>query len=111
VSYEQRGSDFAKLASLAVEGRSSATSVISASVVRSLREQLELKGDARKLLAFADNRQDASLQAGHFNDYIQVTQLRGALYRAIEAKPEGLSHEAIEQRVPGSGARLADHYA
>ncbi|HEX4099370.1 MAG TPA: DEAD/DEAH box helicase [Pseudonocardiaceae bacterium] len=109
VSYEQRGNDFAKLASLAAEGRSSATSVISASVVRSLREQLDLPAKARKLLAFADNRQDASLQAGHFNDFIQVTQLRGALYRAIEAKPDGLSHEVIEQRVTDAlGITLAD---
>ncbi len=106
VSYEQRGSDFAKLASLAVEGRSSATSVVSASVVRSLREQPDLKDEARKLLAFADNRQDASLQAGHFNDFIQVTQLRGALHRAVQA---GLSHEVIEQRVTDAlGVALPD---
>ncbi|WP_291409558.1 DEAD/DEAH box helicase [Actinophytocola sp.] len=100
VSYEQlRSSDFGKLASLSAEGRSSAASVISASVVRSLRGQPDLPPDARKLLAFADNRQDASLQAGHFNDFIQVSQLRGALYRAVGAAPDGLTHEVIEQRV------------
>lgn len=99
-SYEQlRSNDFGKLASLAAEGRSSAASVISASIVRSLREQPELHQEAQKLLAFADNRQDASLQAGHFNDFIQVTQLRGALYRALCDEPDGLSHEVIEQRV------------
>ena len=39
VSYEQaRGSDFAKLATLDAEGRSSAVSVISASIVRSLKQ-------------------------------------------------------------------------
>ena len=114
VSYEQRGNDFAKLASLAAEGRSSATSVISASVVRSLRQQPDLKDDAQKLLAFADNRQDASLQAGHFNDFIQVTQLRGALYRALVTQPDGpsqnaLSHEVIEQRVTDAlGVTLHD---
>ena len=31
---------------------------------------------AQKLLAFTDNRQDASLQAGHFNDFVQVGMLR-----------------------------------
>jgi len=110
VSYQQlRGNDFAKLASLAAEGRSSATSVVSASVVRSLREQPGLAAQARKLLVFADNRQDASLQAGHFNDFIQVTQLRGALYRAIRAAPDGVSHELIEQRVTDAlGVTLAD---
>lgn len=110
VSYEQvRGSDFGKLASLATEGRSSATSVVSASVVRSLRRQPDLPGKARKLLAFADNRQDASLQAGHFNDFIGVTQLRGALYRAVRDEPDGLTHEIIEQRVTDAlGLTLPD---
>ncbi|WP_328708861.1 DEAD/DEAH box helicase [Microbispora hainanensis] len=99
-SYEQvRGSDFAKLGSLAVEGRSSATSVISSTVVRTLRENPEIEKPQRKLLAFTDNRQDASLQAGHFNDFVQVVQLRGALYRALQAAPDGLTHEVIPQRV------------
>ncbi|GGK81724.1 RNA helicase [Sphaerisporangium melleum] len=99
-SYEQvRGNDFAKLGSLAVEGRSSATSVISSTVVRTLREDVELGKSQRKLLAFTDNRQDASLQAGHFNDFVQVVQLRGALYRALQAAPEGLTHEVIAQKV------------
>jgi serine/threonine protein kinase/superfamily II DNA/RNA helicase len=103
VSYEQvRGKDFAKLATLDQEGRSSATSLISASVVRSLNSVPEaaLSSDARKLLAFVDNRQDASLQAGHFNDFVQVTELRGALYRAaVDAGPDGIQHEELASRV------------
>jgi superfamily II DNA/RNA helicase len=100
-SYEQaRGSDFAKLAQLSAEGRSSAMTLITESVVRALRS---LDGDdderARKLLAFVDNRQDASLQAGHFNDFVQVTQLRGALHRALEQAPDGLTDEIVAQRV------------
>jgi hypothetical protein len=99
VTYEQtRGRDFAKLATLDQEGRSSATSLISASVVRSLRSvpQEALDRRARKLLTFVDNRQDASLQAGHFNDFVQITQLRGALYRAaLDAGEEGLQHEEL----------------
>jgi superfamily II DNA/RNA helicase/very-short-patch-repair endonuclease len=101
-TYEQvRGRDFAKLATLSAEGRSSAMSVVSASVVRSLKAVTdpEFKPEARKLLTFVDNRQDASLQAGHFNDFVQVTQLRGALYRAAAAVPGGLTHEVIAQRV------------
>ena len=39
------------------------------------------KPEARKLLSFTDNRQDASLQAGHFNDFVEVGLLRSALYR------------------------------
>ncbi|GAA3214251.1 hypothetical protein GCM10020256_14930 [Streptomyces thermocoprophilus] len=103
VSYEQtRGRDFAKLATLDQEGRSSATSLISTSIVRSLRAVPEdsLGKEARKLLTFVDNRQDASLQAGHFNDFAQVTQLRGALYEAaLRAGEEGLRHDDLAEAV------------
>ncbi|NED69702.1 DEAD/DEAH box helicase, partial [Streptomyces sp. SID10244] len=57
----------------------------------------ELSEKARKLLTFVDNRQDASLQAGHFNDFVQVTQLRGALYRALQGG--ALRHDEVAQRV------------
>ncbi|WP_225843868.1 protein kinase domain-containing protein [Streptomyces albus] len=103
VSYEQtRGRDFAKLATLDQEGRSSATSLISASIMKSLRAVPEdsLDKEARKLLTFVDNRQDASLQAGHFNDFVQVTQLRGALYQAVlGAGEEGLRHDDLAEAV------------
>ncbi|MGW0797126.1 protein kinase domain-containing protein [Streptomyces sp. NPDC002692] len=103
VAYEQtRGRDFAKLATLDQEGRSSATSLVSASIVRSLKSVPEeaLDKEARKLLTFVDNRQDASLQAGHFNDFVQITQLRGALYRAaLDAGEDGLHHEELAASV------------
>ncbi len=107
VSYEQtRGRDFAKLATLDQEGRSSATSLISASIVKSLRAVPEdsLGKEARKLLTFVDNRQDASLQAGHFNDFAQVTQLRGALYQATLRSGE----EGLEPRRPRGGRHRGD---
>ncbi|MGI5122302.1 protein kinase domain-containing protein [Marinactinospora thermotolerans] len=115
VSYEQtRGRDFAKLATLDQEGRSSATSLISASIVKSLRavpeESLDKK--ARKLLTFVDNRQDASLQAGHFNDFAQVTQLRGALYQATaQAGEEGLRHDVLAEAVTGVMGLSPSEYA
>ena len=100
VSYEQvRGNDFAKLATLDAEGRSSAMTLISASIVKRLRET-DLAAQAQKLLTFVDNRQDASLQAGHFNDFVQVAQLRGALHAALlKAGSEGLGHDVLAQRV------------
>ncbi|WP_328914379.1 MULTISPECIES: protein kinase domain-containing protein [unclassified Streptomyces] len=105
VSYEQtRGRDFAKLATLDQEGRSSAASLISASIVKSLRAVPagSLSKEARKLLTFVDNRQDASLQAGHFNDFAQVTQLRGALYQAaVRAGEDGLHHDDLAEAVTG----------
>jgi hypothetical protein len=37
----------------------------------------------RKLLGFTDNRQDAALQAGHFNDFVFVTRLRAAILAGL----------------------------
>ncbi|WDZ88926.1 protein kinase [Nocardiopsis sp. HUAS JQ3] len=103
VSHEKvRGADFGKLASLDQEGRSTATSLISGTIVRLLRQLPDeaLRDRARKLLTFVDNRQDASLQAGHFNDFVQVTELRGALYKAlVDAGGDGLKHEWLAARV------------
>lgn len=92
--------DFAKLATLGSEGRSTATTVLSLSTIRHLRHDNSLKPEARKLLSFTDNRQDASLQAGHFNDFIEVGLLRSALFRAArDAGEAGLTHDVLTQRV------------
>lgn len=105
VSYSIRLGEFGKLATLNTEGRSSATTIISLSTVLALRElgeqsPHELPERARKLLSFTDNRQDASLQAGHFNDMIDIGLLRGALYRAVrEAGDAGLPHDQLAERV------------
>jgi len=101
VAYGSRErSDFAKLASLSSEGRSTATTVLSLSALRALRQDEALEYKARKLLSFTDNRQDASLQAGHFNDFVEVGLLRAALYRAVQdAGPEGLEHDVLSHRV------------
>lgn len=115
VSYEQvRGNDFGKLMSLDQEGRSTATSVVSASIVRHLKAlpEAELDEDARKLLTFVDNRQDASLQSGHFNDFVQVAQLRSGLYHAMRrAGEEGLEHEGLGARVVEAMAMSPQEYA
>lgn len=99
VSYAARQSDFGKLATLSSEGRSSATTLLSLSAIRSLKVS-DLPQHAQKLLSFTDNRQDASLQAGHFNDFIEVSLLRGAIYRAVEgAGDAGLMHEFVAEKV------------
>jgi len=47
-------------------------------------------------MSFTDNRQDAALQAGHFNDFVQVVQLRSAIYKAVrEAGSAGLTITTI----------------
>ncbi len=100
VSYGSRQrDDFSKLASLSSEGRSTATTILSLSAMRSLRDA-QIKNMPPKMLSFTDNRQDASLQAGHFNDFIEVGLLRSALYRAVrDAGEEGLRHENLTQKV------------
>ena len=57
-----------------------------------------MPADARKLLSFTDNRQDASLQAGHLNDFTQVVLLRGSLLRAL-TEATALSHDRIGDAV------------
>lgn len=101
VSYGARQrSDFAKLTTLGSEGRSTATTILSLSAIRSLRRDETLRPEARKLLSFTDNRQDASLQAGHFNDFLEIGLLRSALYRAVlAAGGAGITHEVLTQRV------------
>lgn len=76
---------------------------MSLSAILSLRRDETLKSEARKLLSFTDNRQDAALQAGHFNDFIEISLLRAALYRAVAAaSPDGLEHAELAQRVVGA---------
>jgi hypothetical protein len=90
-----------KLAGLSGEGRSSATTQL---VVTAL-EWMNTPGsgvppEKRKLLGFTDNRQDAALQAGHFNDFLFVSLLRGAILRAvIDAGEDGLAEEDFGLRV------------
>ncbi|MBX5458136.1 MAG: DEAD/DEAH box helicase [Thermogemmatispora sp.] len=108
VTYDaHQRNDFIKLASLSSEGRSTATTLLSLSTVLLLREANRQAGDqpggqnmAAKMLSFTDNRQDASLQAGHFNDFVEMARLRAALYKAIEqAGKEGLSHDDLTLKV------------
>jgi tRNA A-37 threonylcarbamoyl transferase component Bud32 len=118
VSYETyRGQDFAKLATLDREARSSAISLISMSIIRSLRQVPEsaLPETARKVLTFVDNRQDAALQAGHFNDFAGVTMIRGALYqaavRAVADGEEGLYADEVPGKVTRALGLTSPEYA
>ncbi len=89
--------DINRLASLSAEGRSSATTIIIAAILRWMGgAEADLGPHTRKLLAFTDNRQDAALQAGHFNDFIFVTLLRGAILASLEdAGDDGLLEDQI----------------
>ena len=113
ISYEGRlGRDFTRLTTLGSEGRSTATTVMSLATVRYLREDGRLPDRARKLLSFTDNRQDASLQAGHFNDFVQITALRSALWKALhDAGPGGLTHDQVPRKVFDALALPFESYA
>jgi len=101
ISYDfTQRSDYAKLATLGAGGRSTATTIMTLAGVLFLREEPSLKETARKLLSFTDNRQDASLQAGHFNDMIDIGLIRAALYKAVhDTGDQGIRHDALTRRV------------
>lgn len=101
VSYgAHQSSDYGKLGTLGSEGRSTATTIMSLSTMRSLRGESDLAPEARKLLSFTDNRQDASLQAGHFNDFVELVLLRSGLATAVRAAgPRGIRHDELTHRV------------
>ena len=89
-----------KLATLGVDSRSTATTILAVRALLELQRDRDLKPEARKLLSFTDNRQDASLQAGHFNDFVQVALLRSALHRATQGRGSGgLSHGELSRSV------------
>jgi ATP-dependent helicase YprA (DUF1998 family) len=96
--YDRRGrDDFRKIAGLSSEGRSTSTTVLSISALQHVEEG-GIKEGARKILSFTDNRQDASLQAGHFNDFVQVSLLRSAILIALE-KHDELRFDNVAQTV------------
>lgn len=59
----------------------------------------------RKILGFLDNRQDAALQSGHFNDFLFVSLIRAGFLGALQtAGPNGLRSEELglaQQRALG----------
>jgi superfamily II DNA/RNA helicase len=101
-----------KLATLGVDSRSTATTILAVRSLIELQSDTTLRPEARKLLSFTDNRQDASLQAGHFNDFAQVALLRSALHKATTAKgATGLSHGELSRNVFDALSLKFDEYA
>lgn len=87
--------DINKLAGLSAEGRSSATTMITTDILK-VEADLGQPEEKRKLLVFTDNRQDAALQAGHFNDSIFISKLRAGFLAALrDAGEDGLNDETL----------------
>lgn len=89
--------DRTRLASLSAEGRSSATTVLVASALRWMHgADSAMDTYTRKLLGFTDNRQDAALQAGHFNDFLFVSLVRAGFLRSLrDAGTTGLRSDEL----------------
>ncbi len=107
--YDKRTKDFSKLARLSSEGRSTATTVLISSILTHLGDE-EIEPEEKKVLSFTDNRQDASLQSGHFNDFVQMGLLRSAICRAL---PETgfLGYAEVASRVVEVLALPVESYA
>jgi hypothetical protein len=86
VFYDAKTNEGTKLTRLGSEGRSTSTTITTFSILNRLRDG-GLSPHDQKLLSFTDNRQDAALQAGHFNDFVQVVRLRAGIRQALEASP------------------------
>ncbi len=85
--YDPKTNEATKLTKLGSEGRSTSTTVLSYSILSQL-ESHGFEPKDQKLLSFTDNRQDAALQSGHFNDSLKVVQLRSAIYHALNKYKE-----------------------
>ncbi len=95
--YDSRQNDFRKLSSLSQTGRSTATTIAVNAAVSGMAEQ-GLPSEETKSLSFTDNRQDASLQAGHLNDFVQVALLRSGIVEAL-SRNHHLTFDQMGQEV------------
>lgn len=100
--HQAHGRDINRLSSLSGEGRSSATTVLTLGILRQHFEENDsanIHPDPRKLLGFSDNRQDAALQAGHFNDFLYLLIIRAGLLGALRVNGGELTVETLGDEV------------
>jgi ATP-dependent helicase YprA (DUF1998 family) len=110
VVHDRGKSEFTKLSRLSSEGRSTATTLLCLSTVNRLKNSSAVRTEAEKILSFTDNRQDASLQAGHFNDFVQTSFLRAALNQALQ-RNRRLTHGQFVNEVVEAMALSQSSYA
>jgi ATP-dependent helicase YprA (DUF1998 family) len=110
VVHDRKRNEFTKLSRLSSEGRSTATTLLCLSTVSRLKPIFTgEKAKAAKILSFTDNRQDTSLQAGHFNDFVQTSFLRAALLIALQDKGELTHSELASVVVQQMGLSQSDY--
>lgn len=98
VVYKGKQSEYSKLSKIGGEGRSTATTVLSYEDII-LMQQMGIEQSDRKVLTFVDARQDAALQAGHFNDFIRIGKIRSAIWNAIKDAAEPIDNTKIARLV------------
>jgi hypothetical protein len=99
VFYDTKTNEGTKLTKLGSEGRSTSTTITAFSILNQLNDSGFEQRD-QKLLSSTDNRQDAALQARHFNDFVQVVRLRAGIRKALAMAPSGtLSYATIGEAV------------
>ena len=84
LEHEAHSRDVNKLVGLSGEGRSSATTIITLNLLEQMFDKDAVAFAQKKILGFSDNRQDAALQSGHFNDFIYLVTMRSALLAALK---------------------------
>lgn len=96
--YKGKQSEWSKLSKIGGEGRSTATTVLSYEDII-LMKDLGVEEKDRKVMTFVDARQDAALQAGHFNDFIRIGKIRSAIWNAVKESPEPIDNTKIARVV------------
>ena len=96
--FDTKTNEGTKLTKLGSEGRSTSTTVLSFSVLKNLADN-NYDPEDQKLLSFTDNRQDAALQSGHFNDFLDVIKLRSAIYFALKNAGDNLDFTTLPDAI------------
>lgn len=111
VVYKGKQSEYSKLSRIGGEGRSTATTVLSYEDII-LMQKMGIAQSDRKVLTFVDARQDAALQAGHFNDFIRIGKIRSAIWNAIKDATEPIDNTKIARMVLDNlHLEVDDYYA
>ena len=76
------------LAGLSGEGRSSATTIMTINLLSQMFCDSGMSEAQKKILGFVDNRQDAAMQSGHFNDFVSRVIMRSAMLAALKKQPD-----------------------
>lgn len=96
--YSGPGKEWSKLSKIGSEGRSTATTVLSYESITRMKDAGVESAD-RKLMTFVDARQDAALQAGHFNDFIRIAKIRSAIWNAVKNSNGSIGYDKIARLV------------